>query len=84
MKKFRTWYDEKIEEIEIERETEKSVFYKNGDRHLKMCGDFYNHFDTWQEAKDFLIAREQAAIDRALREMQGHQERLEKIREMTP
>ncbi|MCK9568927.1 hypothetical protein M0R72_08300 [Candidatus Pacearchaeota archaeon] len=82
MKKFRTFYNEKIEEIETLKETEKSVTYLNGDRHPRMTNDFYCHFDTWQEAKDFLIDRENTAIAKLLNEVKQHQDTLEKIEAM--
>lgn len=83
MKKFRTFYNEKIEEIEILKETEKSVIYPNGDRHPKMTSDFYCHFATWQEAHQFLIDREKTAIVDLLAKVKRHQETLSKLQEMS-
>lgn len=83
MKKFRTFYNEKIEEIEILKETEKSVIYQNGDRHPKMTSDFYCHFATWQEAHQFLIDREKTAIVDLLAKVKRHQETLSKLQEMS-
>jgi len=44
----------KIEEIEILGETEHFVKLTNGRKDAKRSGA-YNYFDTFQEAKDFLI-----------------------------
>ena len=83
MRKFRTFYNEKIEEIEILKETEKSVIYQNGDRHPKMTSDFYCHFSTWQEAHQFLIDREQANIAELEKRITHHKETLRKLQEMS-
>ena len=84
MKKFRTWYDTRIEEVEVIRETAKFVTEADGQRWMKRTDDFRNYFNTWQEAKDFLIDREQAAIARAQSEVWMHQKRLDGIEEMQP
>ena len=65
MKKYKTGgYGELIEEVEIVRETEKSVFVKDlygfntgrVSREAKRCS-YSNYFDTMKEAKDFLKQR---------------------------
>ena len=62
MKKFRTCRDAWIEEVEILRETAQSVYfasdwacYYNGRPEAKRSDHGYNYFDTWREAKAFLI-----------------------------
>lgn len=82
MKKYRTWLGE-IEEIDVIRETDKFV-YKNSERRDAKRSDRINYFDTWTEARDFLIDREKAAIDRARDEIDQHMEKLAKIMEMKP
>jgi len=63
MKKFRTWYNSEIDEVEVIRETAKYVILaSDGRRWAKRTEDYYNFFDTWQEAKTFLI--EQTAAER--------------------
>lgn len=90
MKKFRTWYDTRIEEVEVTRETEQSVFlpagtrfHKNGERREAKRSDHMNYFDTWDEARDFLIDREKDAIRGHQNDITRHQETLRKIEEMT-
>ena len=57
MKKYRTWYDLKIEEIEVIRETAKYVVIaagRRGERRDAKRSDHTNYFDTWEEARQFL------------------------------
>lgn len=90
MKKFRTWHDTRIDEIEVVRETAKYVvlaadtrFCPGGERRDAKRSDIgYNYFDTWQEARQFLIDREEIAIIKLLAEVKQHQETLEKIEAM--
>jgi len=87
MKKFRTRYDDRIEEVEVIKETAKFVVlepnsYNSPRRDAKRSDNGMNYFDSWQEAKDFLIDREKTAMVKALREMQAHQETLAKIEAM--
>jgi hypothetical protein len=81
MKKFRTWYDTRIEEVEVIRETAKFVIIKeknmyNEDtferRDTKRTDIGYNYFDAWQEARQFLIDREEIAIIKLLNEVKQH------------
>jgi hypothetical protein len=81
MKKFRTWYD-RIEDVEVIHETAKFVTEADGQRWAKRNDDFRNYFDTWQEAKDFLIDREKDAIIKLTTEIKQRQETLQKIEEM--
>ena len=82
MKKFRTWYDQ-IEEIEVIRETTKYVMLPPyGHRDAKRS-DNRNYFDTWEEARQFLIDREKTAIVDLLAKVKRHQETLSKLQEMS-
>lgn len=89
MKKFRTWYDTKIEEVEAIRETAKFVTIQEGTwsprkslKHPDQADDMHYH-DSWQEAKDFLIDRKKTAICKLRGEIKTHQVTLQKIEEMT-
>jgi len=88
MKKYRTWNRlGEIEEIEIIRETEKSVVISAGpygERREMKQSDHMRYFDSWQEAQAFLIDREKDAIAKAKADMERHVAELEKIREMKP
>jgi hypothetical protein len=88
MKKFRTWYDDRIEEVEAVSETAKMVTIQETPtwerRTLKHPdGAGYAHYHTtWQEAKDFLINREKTAISNLAREIKTRSDALKKIEEM--
>ena len=91
MKKYRTWYDTRIDEVEVIRETAKYVilatdnrFYSGGERRDAKRSDIgYNYFDTWQEARQFLIDREKIAIINLLAGAKQHRVTLQKIEEMS-
>lgn len=59
MKKYKVGIEIKIEEVEILRETNHMVFYHNSrGREVadKKRTRTTNYFDTWQQAKIFLIS----------------------------
>ncbi len=61
MKKYRSkWssYAFDIEEIEVERETPKFVVFKTGIRETKHSNDWWNYFDLFGEAKQYLIDKQ--------------------------
>jgi len=49
-----------IKEIEVERETDSSVWI-NGRRNAKRS-DWGNYYDTWQEAHDALLSRQRTHL----------------------
>jgi hypothetical protein len=56
MIKYRTLkWSSKIEPVEVERETDSSVWIK-GQRNSKIT-EYHCYHDTWQEAKDTLLNR---------------------------
>tara|TARA_R100001530_G_scaffold13727_7_gene12587 strand:+ start:4882 stop:5085 length:204 start_codon:yes stop_codon:yes gene_type:complete len=65
MKKFKTgsYHDQKIEEIEIERETGTSIWIDG--RRLNKRSGYENYFDTWDDAHAFLLKNATLALDRA-------------------
>lgn len=91
MIKYRAWPAIlEIKPVEILRETDKMVviaspdciFYKNGERRELKETENYAYFDTFREAKDFLIDQEEDAIVGHLNDVKRHQEKLKKIEEM--
>jgi hypothetical protein len=60
------WGREKIQRVLCDRETEKSVFISNpsggADRFAKKS-EYKNYFDTFEEAKNFLINKSQLRIN---------------------
>lgn len=58
MYKYRRGYADKIERVEITRETDKSVWLKvpRGERKAKKLSRYEVYYDTFEEAKECLIA----------------------------
>jgi hypothetical protein len=80
MKKFVTWYDDRIDPTEIESETKEFVII-DGRRSKKMperSDDIHFH-DTYEAARSFLRADAQHKIIKASEEMKKQQERLSRI-----
>ncbi len=67
MKKYRTgsYGKDLICEVEVVRETEKQVIIMGhtGDRREAKKSEYQNYFDTWEEAKEFLIIIAQNKVD---------------------
>lgn len=51
----------KIEEIEVEKESEKSVWIE-GNRNAKMS-DYANYYSSWDEAKNALYSCQKTYVD---------------------
>lgn len=68
-----------IETIEITRETDKTVWFVNDNgnnvREAK-SSDWRNWFDTFKDAKEFLINRKQSDIDDLRRRLEGKKSEL--------
>jgi len=74
MQKFRTggYGNKLIESVEIDRETESSVFI--GKNRNAKRSSYHNYFDTWDDAKAFLLKNaedEAASIRRQLEVANG-------------
>lgn len=54
-----------IEKVEIKRESDFFVFFKDGSREKKHSVHYSNYFDTFQQAKKFLLKRQKQAYQRA-------------------
>ena len=67
MKKFRAggFSSKLIEAVEVDRETDVSVFIDK-QRHAKRSS-YHNYFDTWDEAKDFLLKKAEGEAERIRR-----------------
>jgi hypothetical protein len=63
MKKYKTGYGIEIKEVEIIKETEKTVWIeatyrvpnKENIRQCRKNSDYENYHDTWRDARDFLL-----------------------------
>lgn len=81
MKKFRIYFG-KIEEVEIERETEKFYFIEGRRREKDgWAGDVY---DTWEQARDVMIKRSEERIVSLKRDIAEEETRIAKIKELKP
>ena len=80
MKKFRVGGCSRklIEEVEVDRETDVSVFIEK-QRHAKRSS-YYNYFDTWDEAKDFLLKKATGEAEKYRRLLEVANGRLGNIR----
>jgi len=74
MIKYKTGgYHKEIEAVEIEKESEKSVWI-NGRTQLKHTS-YHNYFDTWQQGKDFLVKEAQQKVDLCAKRLEYSQEK---------
>jgi hypothetical protein len=74
MKWFRAWATfNSIEEVEIEKFTDASVWI-GGRRHARL--GWQSYFQTWSEAKDYLIAEAEQAVVIARRVLEHAQGKL--------
>lgn len=80
MIKYRTgyWGRSKIEAIEIEKETEKCVWV-NGSR-MSKHSDYCIFHDSWDKAKEFLLARAEQKLHSARSLLQYAQDELGNIK----
>lgn len=81
--RYRTSYGNKIDKIEVERSTDKSVWVKraNGgvvDRYLINSED-YNFHKTWEEAHKHLIEKHISKVERLKKETRDANYRLLQI-----
>lgn len=89
MYKTESWRD-RIEPVEVVRTTENSVylpadvkFHKNGERRQQRFNDRYeSFFETWEAARDFLIAKKRMEIDNHETTLQTLNKELDKLLEM--
>lgn len=63
MKKHMTSYGSRIIEVEVERETESSVWVK-GRRHNKRS-EYENYWDSWEDAHSFLLQNAERWVEGA-------------------
>lgn len=79
MRKYMTqkYLKEKIKSVEVERETESSVWV-DGRRNAK-SGQYANYFDTWLEAKSFLLCEAAADVVNAKSKLDHYKSKLQEI-----
>lgn len=82
MKVYRTKWDERIEDVEAERMTDKSVWI-NGTRNAVRTG-YNNYFASWDEAKSFLVEKAETGLAHAKRKVDMARSRLETVKALKP
>ncbi len=85
MKKYKTtsWSDN-IEEVEIIRETDKSVFNMGwrGEERSAKSSEYCIYHNTWSAAHGYLVGRTQTKINGFRSRLEKEEEELEKLAEM--
>ncbi len=80
-----SWCIEVIEAVEVDRETESSVWIK-GRRNSKLSS-YENYFPTFSQAKEFAVARSTRAVEVAQRRLDSENAALaaaQKLQESGP
>ena len=78
IKKYRTGsYGEPIEVVEVDRETEKSVWIK-GHRNEKIT-NYHSYFDSWSEAHDYLVKKFRNEMSRSKAKYDGAKNRYQEV-----
>lgn len=86
MIKYMTGFNATIQEQEIVRETEHMVVYvsSNGkEQRERKRSEYRNYFDTWQDAKDFLLRKYTNKKARAEINLADANKVLEKVKALT-
>ena len=76
----------KIETVEIEKETACFVSYVYRGSLIREAkrSDYTNYFDTWEEAKQFLLENAQARVDALEERLSEAEQKLATITELKP
>lgn len=77
MIKYKTRWEE-IKKIEISRESDSSVWDMQNRRHNKN-GEWENYFDTFEEAKNYLIEEKNKEIKKAQEQLEYVMEKLKNV-----
>lgn len=85
MRKFKTGFGIEIKEVEIVRETAKQVvvlldgFRRQGERREAKRSSYNNYFDTWKEAKEYLLNKVRRRIEGTEAKLKREKKRLAEI-----
>lgn len=62
--KFSTYsFSMGIAKVEITRETDLTIWVSGSNRGTRKRSSYLNYWDTWEDAKAYLIGRQQSEID---------------------
>lgn len=73
---------ELIQEVEIEKETEKSV-YVRGSR-LAKVGQYHRYHDSWADAREFLLRQAENKVEACRRTLEVAKSKLGNIKGLKP
>lgn len=76
------WWRGRIKTVEVERETESSVWI-NGRRNAKL-NNYKNYFDTWEEAHSYLMEKAQRKVNEARKSLEQANSELGTVKGMKP
>jgi hypothetical protein len=80
---------EKIDKVEVVKETPKQVVYLsegfNGKKYERRCaksGNYENFFNSWKAAHDYLVEKAERSVGNAKERLQGAKSYLGQIKSM--
>ena len=79
MKWYKVSYDNKITEVEVEKETDKCVYVK-GNRNNKI-GNYECYYPTFQEAHDVILKKLENRLSNTKHILEGLEKELTKFKE---
>ena len=79
MKWYKVSYDNKITEVEVEKETDKCVYVK-GNRNNKI-GNYECYYPTFQEAHDVVLKKLENRLSNTKHILEGLEKELTKFKE---
>lgn len=80
--KYKTGYGEKISQVEIEKETDSSVWIR-GSRSAKKS-EYAHYHDSWEAAKQHLVGRAESKLARARLDLERAQNDLGNAKGLKP
>lgn len=85
MIKYKTLFDDKIEKVDVVRETDSSVWRldrRGKERRHSKKSSYEIYFDTWHEAHDYLVEKAKGSVGAAKSRLTWAEEKLAKIEAM--
>lgn len=86
MRKYRADYLPKIELIEIVKESDKQIVYKNGNgREIResKVSNYHSWHDTLEDAMNYLVGVEEKSIELLKSRISMHERKIKKIEQLT-
>jgi hypothetical protein len=80
---YKAWMWSRIEKVNVVKETEHFVTLENGRRDGKRT-DHYAYFDTWEEAKQWIVKHCQSEVERNKQRLEHSENALAKAQNLKP